>query len=127
MIPMLVLGVPIFDTTLVVISRLRRRRNPFTTPGKDHFSHRLVSFGLSQREAVLTIYVVAFCLGMLAVLLSTLVLRSGSERVSVTDLIGGYAIGGAVALGAGSAVVYLERHWQPPRPAAENTDREGPA
>ena len=41
MVPVLVLAVPIFDTTLVIISRLRRGLNPLTTPGKDHLSHRL--------------------------------------------------------------------------------------
>ena len=42
MIPVVVLWLPIFDTTLVVISRLRRGVNPLSTPGKDHTSHRLV-------------------------------------------------------------------------------------
>jgi UDP-GlcNAc:undecaprenyl-phosphate GlcNAc-1-phosphate transferase len=124
MIPVLVLGVPIFDTTLVTISRLRRRV-PVTTAGKDHLSHRLVSFGLSQREAVLTIYVVAFGLGMLAVLLSTLVLRSGSERVSVIDLLSGYGIGGAVALGGAVAIVRLERRWRAPQ-TAKKPDGDAP-
>ena len=36
LVPVLVLAVPIFDTTLVSISRLRRGLLPFTTPGKDH-------------------------------------------------------------------------------------------
>jgi UDP-GlcNAc:undecaprenyl-phosphate GlcNAc-1-phosphate transferase len=36
MVPVLVLGLPIFDTTLVTFSRLRRGRNPLTTPGLDH-------------------------------------------------------------------------------------------
>ena len=48
MVPVLVLGVPIFDTTLVTISRLRRGVNPLTTPGKDHLSHRLVKRGPSR-------------------------------------------------------------------------------
>ena len=65
-IPILVLGLPIFDTTLVFISRLRRRRNPFTTAGTDHLSHRLVARGLTPREAVLTLYLVAGTLGVAA-------------------------------------------------------------
>ena len=56
MIPVLVLGVPIFDTTLVFISRLRRGLNPLTTPGKDHLSHRLARRTGSPREAVLICY-----------------------------------------------------------------------
>jgi UDP-GlcNAc:undecaprenyl-phosphate/decaprenyl-phosphate GlcNAc-1-phosphate transferase len=66
MIPVLVLGVPIFDTTLVVISRLRRGVNPLTTPGRDHVSHRLVRLGLTPRRAVLAIYAVGGVLGALA-------------------------------------------------------------
>src|SRR5690349_4114295 len=45
MVPVLVLGVPLFDTTLVTISRIRRGI-PISRGGKDHFSHRLVALGL---------------------------------------------------------------------------------
>lgn len=65
MVPVFVLGIPIFDTSLVVISRLRRRVNPFTTAGKDHLSHRLVALGMTRREAVLTCYLLAGACGML--------------------------------------------------------------
>src|SRR5512135_2584075 len=57
-IPIMVLGLPIFDTSLVFISRLRRGLNPLTHPGTDHLSHRLVARGMSKREAVLTLYLV---------------------------------------------------------------------
>jgi UDP-GlcNAc:undecaprenyl-phosphate GlcNAc-1-phosphate transferase len=56
MIPVLVLGIPILDMTLVTVSRLRRGVNPWTTAGKDHLSHRLARLGASQRQAVLAIY-----------------------------------------------------------------------
>jgi UDP-GlcNAc:undecaprenyl-phosphate GlcNAc-1-phosphate transferase len=65
-IPILVLGLPIFDTTLVFISRLRRGMNPLTHPGTDHTSHRLVARGLTRREAVLTLYLVSGALGVFA-------------------------------------------------------------
>src|SRR5580692_10401115 len=39
LVPVLILGVPIFDTTLVSISRARRGLLPFTSPGKDHTAH----------------------------------------------------------------------------------------
>jgi UDP-GlcNAc:undecaprenyl-phosphate GlcNAc-1-phosphate transferase len=65
-IPIMVLGLPIFDTTLVFVSRLRRGLNPLTSPGTDHLSHRLVARGLSKREAVLSCYLVAVILGVLA-------------------------------------------------------------
>ncbi len=65
MIPIAVLGLPIFDTALVVISRIRRGLNPLTTPGKDHVSHRLVAMGATRREAVLILYLVCCGLGTL--------------------------------------------------------------
>ena len=59
MIPILVLALPVFDTTLVFFSRLRRGNNPLTTAGKDHVSHRLARRTGSQREAVLLCYLIA--------------------------------------------------------------------
>ncbi len=67
MIPLLVLAVPIFDTSLVFISRLRRGQNPLTTPGKDHISHRLAFLTGSRREAVLICYLLAAAVGLTAV------------------------------------------------------------
>ena len=90
MIPIVVLGFPIFDTTLVTISRLRRGLNPLTTPGKDHTAHRLVKMGLTQREAVLTICLASSALGMIAMYLT---------QASIVD---GYIVGGITLLiGAG--------------------------
>lgn len=66
MVPVFVLGVPIFDTTLVIISRLRRHLNPLTTPGKDHLSHRLARLTGSPREAVLICYIIGFLCGIAA-------------------------------------------------------------
>ncbi len=54
-IPMLVLIYPIFDVTLVTITRFFRGR-PISLGGKDHSSHRLVSMGLQPADAVLLIY-----------------------------------------------------------------------
>jgi len=56
LVPVLILGVPVFDTTLISISRSRRGLLPFTTPGKDHTAHRLSNLGMGQRRAVLLLY-----------------------------------------------------------------------
>lgn len=77
MIPIVVLGVPIFDTTLVTISRLLRGKNPLTTPGKDHLSHRLVARGFSHREAVLIIYLICGVLGVAGMLLAQASVEEG--------------------------------------------------
>ena len=68
MAPIVVLGVLIFDTTLVTLSRWRRGR-PIYQGGSDHTSHRLVQLGMSQPRAVLTLYVAAATLGALALFL----------------------------------------------------------
>jgi UDP-GlcNAc:undecaprenyl-phosphate GlcNAc-1-phosphate transferase len=69
MVPVVVLGLPIFDTALVVFTRLREKRSPMLG-GKDHTSHRLVSAGLSQRSTVMLLYAVCAGLGLTAVQLS---------------------------------------------------------
>ena len=55
-----------FDTSLVIVSRLRRGLNPLTTPGKDHVSHRLARVTNSPREAVLICYLLACACGVVA-------------------------------------------------------------
>ena len=70
LVPLLILIVPIFDTTLVTISRLRRGLLPFATPGKDHAAHRLSNLGLGERGAVLTLYLLGALGGVAAMLLS---------------------------------------------------------
>ncbi len=69
LIPVFVLGVPIFDTTLISFSRGRRGLLPFTSPGKDHTAHRLANLGLGQKGAVLAIYGAGAVFGGLALLI----------------------------------------------------------
>jgi UDP-GlcNAc:undecaprenyl-phosphate/decaprenyl-phosphate GlcNAc-1-phosphate transferase len=97
MIPVLVLGVPIFDTTLVTISRLRRGLLPFASPGKDHTAHRLAELGLGQRGAVLVLYAAAIVFGLLALWVSRLPVGLA------------YGLAGVVVVLGLSAIVLLER------------------
>lgn len=91
MIPMMVMALPIFDTTLVFFSRLRRGQNPLTTPGKDHISHRLARLTNSKREAVLLCYLIAGGVG----LSSIYVTRAGviEAHILLAALIGAGAYG----------------------------------
>ena len=68
---LLLLAVPILDTSVAVLSRLRRRISPFQG-GKDHLSHRLIRAGLSRKisAAILWLLSVFFCL--IAIMLSHL-------------------------------------------------------
>jgi UDP-GlcNAc:undecaprenyl-phosphate GlcNAc-1-phosphate transferase len=63
--PILVLGVPIFNMTLVVSSRMLRRL-PVYQAHKDHISHRLVHLGLDRTRTVLLIQLTAIVLGLVA-------------------------------------------------------------
>jgi len=85
MVPVTVLGLPIFDTTLVVFTRLRERRSPMQG-GKDHTSHRLVSLGLSQRAAVLLLYGVCVLLGLVAISLPDASIEGGLQTGLVLGL-----------------------------------------
>ena len=60
--PVLVLLIPVFDTTLVTLSRLVSGR-PVLRGGRDHSSHRLVAIGLSERRAVAVLWVLAATAG----------------------------------------------------------------
>ncbi len=62
LLPILVLAVPILDTTLVTIVRLLDGR-PVYQGGRDHPSHRLVYHGLSERRAVVLLAVISAALG----------------------------------------------------------------
>lgn len=97
MVPVMILSLPIFDTTLVFISRLRRGLNPLTAAGKDHTSHRLMLLGLTQREAVMALYLVSGTLGMIAIFLT---------QATVAE---GYAVGAVVALGGVLALWKMEQ------------------
>ena len=66
-VPILVLGIPIFDTTLVVFSRLRGRR-PIYRAGRDHTYHRLVQLGIKPSQAVAAMHVATIVVGIVAFL-----------------------------------------------------------
>jgi len=97
LVPLCVLALPVFDTSLVFISRLRRSKNPLTTPGKDHLSHRLVALGLTRREAVLTCYLIGCACGLVAV------------YIAQSRFPDGYIAAGLLALSGVAGIIWLER------------------
>ncbi len=70
-LPLLVLAIPILDTTLVTVRRTLERR-PVTQGGTDHSSHRLVYYGLSEQQAVAALTLLAALLGGTALAYNTL-------------------------------------------------------
>jgi UDP-GlcNAc:undecaprenyl-phosphate/decaprenyl-phosphate GlcNAc-1-phosphate transferase len=92
-----ILGVPIFDTMLISVSRSRRGFIPFTTPGKDHTAHRLSNLLGSQRRAVLALYALGTVFGLLALTIS----HSPSSTA--------YGVAGLAAAAAVGSLGLLER------------------
>src|ERR1700733_4916 len=94
LVPVLILGATIFDTTLVTISRSRRGLLPFTTPGKDHAAHRLANLGLGHRGSVLSLYLLGAFSGAAAILVSYL----PTQGAALVGLIALCAVFAGVAL-----------------------------
>jgi UDP-GlcNAc:undecaprenyl-phosphate GlcNAc-1-phosphate transferase len=82
LLPLLVLAIPILDTTLVTVVRLLERR-PVSKGGKDHTSHRLVYYGLSQTQAVLLLSLLGLALGATGIAYNVL----GNPRVTVVGVL----------------------------------------
>ena len=69
LIPVLMLGYPIFDATLVTVSRVMDGRR-VAEGGRDHSSHRLARLGLTARQTAVTIYIISVSLTAAAVCVS---------------------------------------------------------
>lgn len=67
-IPIMILGVPLFDTSLVIYSRWRGRR-PIYKANRDHTYHRLLRKGIASQKAVLIMHIGGLILGGIAILI----------------------------------------------------------
>lgn len=74
-VPVLIFGLPIFDTAFVMIRRLLTGRGVMT-PDRGHIHHRLVDMGFSKKQAVFILYTMSAVLGLAAVVLA----ESGAMR-----------------------------------------------
>lgn len=99
MVPVFILGLPIFDMVLVVTSRIRRGLSP-NTAGKDHISHRLVRLGFSSREAVLVLYLISGMLGMMGLF------------ITQATILEGYVVAAVASVFGVAAIWWLERKWK---------------
>ncbi len=67
LVPLMILAVPIFDTVLVTFTRKLYGR-PISMGGKDHSSHRLVALGLTEKKAVLVLFLISLGFGSIVIL-----------------------------------------------------------
>ncbi|MCU0725449.1 MAG: hypothetical protein MUE73_06630 [Planctomycetes bacterium] len=117
-VPVLVLAVPILDTTFVtVMRRLSGRR--VTQGGADHVSHRLVALGMSERRAVFFLWSVCAILAGLGVLMSYLDLLANLFflGVSVVAVV-------ILALVLGEVAIYRPRSGPPEAATGEEEIRK---
>lgn len=68
-VPIIILGVPIFDTAFAIIRRIVNKK-PISAPDKSHLHHRLLALGVSHRKTVFLIYGFGILFGVAALLLS---------------------------------------------------------
>jgi UDP-GlcNAc:undecaprenyl-phosphate GlcNAc-1-phosphate transferase len=90
-IPIVALGLPIFDTAMAIFRRWYRRL-PLSTPDRQHVHHILVSMGYSQKKSVLILYAICVALAAAALLVTV----GGDE--TVTLVIGALFVLGFVAV-----------------------------
>ena len=69
-IPILLLAIPILDTSVAVLSRLKRKISPFQG-GRDHLSHRLLRRGLTKRQSAYALWSLSAIFAAIAVTLAT--------------------------------------------------------
>ena len=114
-VPLFVLGAPVFDTTLVWFTR-RAARRPFLQGGRDHTTHRLMALGLSPRRTLAVIYGVAAALGGIG-----LFVARGDLGLAVPLLVAGGL--GLVLLGVllGDVAVYKTPEGLPVEPRPRST------
>ena len=67
--PVFLLAVPILDTTIAVLSRLRRGLSPFQG-GQDHLSHRLIRAGLSRKQSAMMLWGLSGVYGVVSIFIS---------------------------------------------------------
>jgi UDP-GlcNAc:undecaprenyl-phosphate GlcNAc-1-phosphate transferase len=91
-VPLLILAIPILDSTLVTVGRVLEGR-PITQGGKDHTSHRLVAIGASEERALWLLWSLAIAGGAVALLV-----RSADRTTAY--LLGGLLLLGLVLVGA---------------------------
>ncbi|HEY2513260.1 MAG TPA: MraY family glycosyltransferase [Polyangiaceae bacterium] len=98
LVPMIALGVPIFDTLFTVVRRFLERR-PLFSPDRGHIHHRLLDMGLTHRRAVLTLYGVSIVFTVAAIAISL----GRSWEVGVATF-----VAGIVAIGLFRSVGYFD-------------------
>lgn len=110
-VPFIILGLPIFDTTSAFTRRILKGQNPMKAD-RSHTHHKLIDMGMNQKQAVATLYMVATVLGVCAVMIVT----TGYVKVILSVL---------ALVGTAYTVAHIARYpHDHPHPPAEPEDQE---
>ncbi len=89
-IMILVLGIPLFDTSFAIIRRIRNKK-PIMEADRGHVHHRLLAKGFTQRQTVLILYIVSIIFGAAAIFLADSEPLEGSLVIGAVSVIIVYA------------------------------------
>lgn len=81
-VPIIILGVPIFDATFAIFRRLLNGRS-IAEADKGHLHHRLLKLGLTQRQTVLILYTISAVFGICAILIA----KANSKRAVIFSVV----------------------------------------
>lgn len=105
-VPIVALGLPIMDTAFAIIRRYASGR-PIFKPDKGHLHHRLLEMGLTQKQAVLLLYVISSCLGLSAIALTEV---NKDLAIVIVGILLATAVVGAIKIGILKDTKSLESH-----------------
>ena len=81
-VPIIILGVPIFDTTFAIFRRLLNGKS-IAEADKGHLHHRLLKMGFSQKKTVLILYSISAIFGLCAILIA----KTNSKRAVIMSML----------------------------------------
>ncbi|NJD03162.1 MAG: undecaprenyl/decaprenyl-phosphate alpha-N-acetylglucosaminyl 1-phosphate transferase [Ruminiclostridium sp.] len=90
-IPLLVLGLPLFDTIFAILRRVANGKS-FMKADRGHLHHRLIDMGLSHRQTVVVMYTASAALGLCAIVLAD---RGAISAIILLLAVAVFVIGGA--------------------------------
>ena len=90
LVPFIILGLPIFDTTSAFVRRIMKGQSPMTAD-RSHIHHKLIDMGMNQKQAVATLYMISAVLGLCAVML----VSTGGGKIVI--LLAALALVGVIA------------------------------
>lgn len=111
-VPVLILGVPIFDICFAFLRRVAKGQNPMTAD-RGHIHHRLIDIGFSQRQAVSIAYMITAILGLTAVVLTL------DGEMEALVLIGAFILAGAVGI-----ILIMRNKFEDEKPQEKKDDKQ---